>query len=87
MLSCVYVRGVSNPCVGSKILTFPFRSQPVCSSLLHLRSSWKYGSLRSSRAEGSRNVCVDLPMNWYILAGYASLPRRGYALDETTKVG
>jgi hypothetical protein len=35
------VRGVSNACEGSKILTFPFRPRLMCSSLLHLRSSWK----------------------------------------------
>jgi hypothetical protein len=39
-LRCL-VRGVSNVCEGSKMLTFLFRSPPVCSSLLHLRLSWK----------------------------------------------
>jgi hypothetical protein len=34
------VRGVSNACEGSKILSFLFRFRLVCSSLLHLRSSW-----------------------------------------------
>ena len=38
------VRGVSHSCQGSKILTFLFRSRLVCSSLLHLRSSWKVNS-------------------------------------------
>ena len=38
------VRGVSNPREGSKILTFLFRPRLVCSSLLHLRSSWKEDS-------------------------------------------
>ena len=33
-------RGVSDACEGSKILTFLFRPRPVCSSLLHLLSSW-----------------------------------------------
>jgi hypothetical protein len=32
---------VSNPHEGSKILTLLFRPRLVCSSLLHLRSSWK----------------------------------------------
>ena len=35
------VRGVSSPCEGPEILAFLFRSSLVCSSLLHLRSSWK----------------------------------------------
>jgi hypothetical protein len=35
------IRGVSNPREGSKILSFVFRPRLVCSSLLHLRSSWK----------------------------------------------
>jgi hypothetical protein len=39
MLSCLYVRGVSNPREGSKILTFLFRPRLVYSSLLHLRTS------------------------------------------------
>ena len=38
------VRGVSNACEGSKILSFLFRPRLVCSSLLHLRSSWKVNS-------------------------------------------
>jgi hypothetical protein len=33
------VRGVSNACEGSKILTFLFRPPLVCSSLLDLRGS------------------------------------------------
>jgi hypothetical protein len=36
----VYVRGVSRPSEGPKNLTFLFRSRVVCTSLLHLRSSW-----------------------------------------------
>ena len=35
------VRGVLNAYGGSKILFFLFRPRMVCSSLLHLRSSWK----------------------------------------------
>jgi hypothetical protein len=35
------VRGVLNAREGSKIPTFLFRPRPMCSSLLHLRSSWK----------------------------------------------
>jgi hypothetical protein len=35
------VRRVSNAFEGSKILFFLFRPRQVCSSLLHLRSSWK----------------------------------------------
>jgi hypothetical protein len=35
------VRGVSNACEGSKILSFLYRPRLVCYSLLHLRSSWK----------------------------------------------
>ena len=35
------LRGVSNPREGSKILTFLFGPRLVCSSLLHLLSSWK----------------------------------------------
>jgi hypothetical protein len=35
------LRGVSDPCEGSKILCFLFRPPLVCSSLLHLRSAWK----------------------------------------------
>jgi hypothetical protein len=34
------LRGVSNPREGSKNLFFLFRPRVVCSSLLHLRSSW-----------------------------------------------
>jgi hypothetical protein len=34
------VRGVLRPSEGSKILSFLFRSRLVCSSLLHLRSSY-----------------------------------------------
>ena len=41
------VRGVSNAREGSKILTFLFRPRLVCSSLLHLRSSWKVNSPRA----------------------------------------
>jgi hypothetical protein len=35
------VRGVSSPPEGSKILSFLFRPRLVCTSLLHLRSSWR----------------------------------------------
>jgi hypothetical protein len=35
------VRGLTNPREGQKILTFLFGPRVVCSSLLHLRSSWK----------------------------------------------
>ena len=38
------VRGLSNPREGSKLLSFLFRPRMVCSSLLHLRSSWKVNS-------------------------------------------
>ena len=38
------VRGVSNPREGPKILTFLFRPRLMCSSLLHLLSSWKVNS-------------------------------------------
>src|SRR5215211_1421008 len=38
------VRGVSDPREGSKILTFLFRSRPVCILLLHLKRSWKVDS-------------------------------------------
>jgi hypothetical protein len=38
------VRGVSNPREGSKILSFLIRPRLVCSSLLHLRSSWMVNS-------------------------------------------
>jgi hypothetical protein len=38
------VRGVSNPREGSKMLTFLFGPRLVCSSLLHLLSSWKVNS-------------------------------------------
>src|SRR5215204_6037476 len=40
--------GVSHPCEGSKILTFLFRPRLVCSSLIHLRSSWKVNSARTT---------------------------------------
>ena len=40
------VRGVSNACEGSKILTFLYRPRLVCSSLLHLLSSWKVNSAK-----------------------------------------
>ena len=36
-----HAQGVSNPPEGSKILMFLFRPRLVCSSLLHLRCSWK----------------------------------------------
>jgi hypothetical protein len=42
------LRGVSNACEGSKILTYLFRTRLVCSSLLHLRSSWKGFSRKST---------------------------------------
>jgi hypothetical protein len=35
------LRGVSKPPEGSQILSFLFGPRLVCSSLLHLRSSWK----------------------------------------------
>jgi len=35
------VRGVSDPREGSKNLTFLSQPRMVCSSVLHLRSSWK----------------------------------------------
>jgi hypothetical protein len=38
------IRGVSSPREGSKILKFLCRSRLVCSSLLHLQSSWKVNS-------------------------------------------
>jgi hypothetical protein len=38
------IRGVSSPREGSKILSFLFRPQMVCSPILHLRSSWKWNS-------------------------------------------
>jgi hypothetical protein len=38
------VRGVSNAREGSKIPTFLFRSRVMCSSFLHLRSSWNVNS-------------------------------------------
>jgi hypothetical protein len=38
------VRGVSNACEGSKILSFLFRPRLVWSSLLDLRCSWKVDS-------------------------------------------
>jgi hypothetical protein len=38
------LRGVSRLREGSKILSFLFRSPLVCSSLLHIRSSWKVNS-------------------------------------------
>jgi hypothetical protein len=42
------LRGVSNPREGSKIL-FPLRPHWFCSSLLHLRSSWKTRSAKFAR--------------------------------------
>ena len=38
------VRGVSNACEGSKIITFLFQPQLVRSSLLHLLRLWKVNS-------------------------------------------
>jgi hypothetical protein len=35
------VRGVSNACEGSEILTFLYGPQLMCSPRLHLLSSWK----------------------------------------------
>jgi hypothetical protein len=43
------VRGVSNACEGSKILSFLFRSRLVCYSLLHLRGSGKECSKKFAR--------------------------------------
>ena len=43
LLSCL-VRGVSDLCEGSEVLTFLFGPRVVYSSLLHLRSSWKDNS-------------------------------------------
>ena len=45
------VRGVSNPCEGSKMLTFLYRPRLVCSSLLHLLRSWKGCSRKSTFAD------------------------------------
>jgi hypothetical protein len=41
-------RGMSSPPEGSKILTFLSRPRVVCSSLLHLLSSWKVNSPQSN---------------------------------------
>jgi hypothetical protein len=40
------LRGMANPHEGSIILTFLFRPRLVCSSLLHLPSSWKTRSAK-----------------------------------------
>jgi hypothetical protein len=53
------LRGVSNPGEGSEILSFPFRPRLVCSSLLHLRSSWR-DCMKSGSSNGSR---VDVAGN------------------------
>jgi hypothetical protein len=45
------LRGVSNLREGSKFLAFLFRSSLVCSSLLHLRSSWKGCSATFAQTE------------------------------------
>jgi hypothetical protein len=79
------VRGVSNAREGLKILIFLSRPPLVCSSLLHRRSSWK-GDSQKFAGRGFSEL-LHRPENWYILAGYASLPRRRCALDVTTKVG
>jgi hypothetical protein len=42
------VRGLSNPREGSDILSFLFRPRQVCSSILHLRSSGKVFSRKST---------------------------------------
>ena len=47
------VRGVSSPPEGSKILSFLFRLRLVCTSLLHLRSSWKGYSTNFAHTEFS----------------------------------
>jgi hypothetical protein len=52
------VRVVSNPREDSNILSFPFRSRLVCSSLLHILSSWKVYSANFAFTEFS-DVCLE----------------------------
>jgi hypothetical protein len=60
------VRGVSNPREGLKILFFLSQSRLVCSSLPHLRTSWK-GALRSwssalrSSENSDKSKCSERP--------------------------
>jgi hypothetical protein len=52
------LRGVSNPCEGSKILFVLFRPRLVCSSLLHLRSAWNVNSQKFA-LRGFSAVCTQ----------------------------
>jgi hypothetical protein len=45
------LRGVSNACEGSKILSFLYQPRLVCSSPLHLRTSWKVNSANFALTE------------------------------------
>jgi hypothetical protein len=56
------VRGVSSPREGSKILSFLYRPRLVCSSLLHLRSSWKVNSADFAITEFYEVVHRAVPM-------------------------
>ena len=52
------LRGVSNPYEGSEILTFLSRRRLVCSSLPHLRISWKVNSANYFALYAFLEVCI-----------------------------
>ena len=54
------IRGVSNAREGSKILTFFYWPRRVCSSLLHLRSSWKVNSRNVALCAFSEVRCYSI---------------------------
>jgi hypothetical protein len=56
------VRGVSNAREGAKILSFLFRPRLVCSSLLHLLSSWKANSANFALVDISEILHSTGPM-------------------------
>ena len=64
------LRGVSNPREGSKILSVLFRPRLVCSSFLHLRSSWKGNSAKFAVTEfsGVRSEGRSTPVSQTLLA-------------------
>src|SRR5215211_929039 len=73
------IRGVSEPCRGTKILTFLFRSSLVCSSLLHLRSSQ---NLPSAKFGCSRQFSEASTRGRRVLGGDSSAGQAPYLLED-----
>jgi hypothetical protein len=63
------LRVVSDPREGSKILIFLSRPRLVCSSLLHLRSSWKVNAKKFTLCAFSEVLHSTSPMRQGLLCG------------------